>query len=387
MNGSSWSLSSYEDLFFSISSPTVSDEYYFLGVDSTNNYALDVYKATDPTSSWSQVTTANTTSNLQIVQIAAYQSGDSLHIACAIAASAGSTDYRYYVYNMASETFTISNETIEAGIDTWFNSGQARHCSISVRSDGDVIVVYNGDADSVMGTAYRRIDYARREAGVWTTAVAVDSAGSVHWMAPEIVGPDASDRMALIWSESGGSGFSYMRSLSSGNVLQTQQGGTNIGGAVLGLQGTIYQYNGNDVVVVGCSGSLWYFNSADNPTINLASNVVSTYPMSIFSDNGIAYALYNYSSTGDLYVKSSSDGGASWSPASPGTLAFTGTVATSIANLSRDGNIYLRGNDYVIPYVVNDNGTLKYNEYVVRSLATPKSLIFNPLPLLPLLVR
>jgi len=86
----------------------------------------------------------------------------------------------------------------------------------------------------------------------------------------------------------------------------------------------------------------------------------------MFNDGTDVWALYRSSTASDLYVIKSTDDGASFSGEA---LALTGTVANVSADLSKDGNIYLRGNDYVIPYVVNDNGTLKYNEYVVRSVA------------------
>jgi hypothetical protein len=278
-NGTSWTAQA-DDMHFTLESAiTLSDpNYYFLGVDSTNNYALDVYKATDPTSSWSQVTTVSTTSNLAISDIAAYQVGDNLHIALAITNSTN-TDYRYYVYSLATESFTTSNEAIQTAIAT----NSFRDCSIVVRSSGDVIVIYSGAAESIMGTAYSRVRYARRVSGVWTTAVFVDAQGSVSWVQPECC-LGASDRSHLFWSENAASTV-YHRTLTSGNVLQTQGSVASI--ARWPRQAVSYQ-DGSDVRVAlsgyaGASGAgIVYFISADTPTLN--SSTVNAASSSVSQD-------------------------------------------------------------------------------------------------------
>jgi len=87
-------------------------------------------------------------------------------------------------------------------------------------------------------------------------------------------------------------------------------------------------------------------------------------PARVFNDGTDVYVVVRDDITSDLYLYTSTTDGVSYGAR---TVFFTGTVAAANVNLSIDAIIYQRGSNFVIPYIVNDNGTLKYNEYTVRT--------------------
>ena len=104
------------------------------------------------------------------------------------------------------------------------------------------------------------------------------------------------------------------------------------------------------------------WTSGDNPTVTAASVSFGT-PVRTVDDNLTVYALYQNSGDSDLYVKKSTDKGATFGS---GTDVFTATVTAADTNVSKNQLAYLRGST-VFPFLVNDNGTLKYNEVVLRT--------------------
>lgn len=108
---------------------------YGVFLDSATNTALDIYKATDPTDSFSQVATISHAA--QILNWAAAQVGDDIHIAVVTAGNV----VVYSKFSMASDTFTVSTETTGMTVTPLTDP---KKCSIAVRSDGDVLVLYGG---------------------------------------------------------------------------------------------------------------------------------------------------------------------------------------------------------------------------------------------------
>src|SRR3972149_8627910 len=156
-----------------ISSVTFPDQNYLCGPfksSSGNIYAvfrdgtfvkLAVVKASDPTVSFSIQDNANAPSmgTFAIVALWVFQDGDDLKI---VTAGIDAPEYRYHVFHMATDLWdgTLKNETIEDVKDSPATANFS--CSTAVRSDDDVVVLYNGDTDAIMGTAYERVDYAVR---------------------------------------------------------------------------------------------------------------------------------------------------------------------------------------------------------------------------------
>jgi hypothetical protein len=231
-----------------------------------------------------------------------------------------------------------------------------------------------------MGNSYARVS-AKRRTGVNTWAVAgaanpIDAGGQVDYVSPEAL-LGASSSVHFIWTNN--SVNANQRTLTSANALQTA-GTFNFGVSNARVQGISYDNAGTTKVIVwnGGGGATKYFDSGNTPTINTGTVpwAGSGIPNSLFNDGTDAWAMSDDGNL-DIGVSKSTDSGNNWNGE---TVAFTATVSDTVAGLSIDGNIFTRGSSVVIPYIVNDNGTLKYNEYVVRTIAaavTPEIFQFN----------
>jgi len=347
---------------------------YFFGVDGTTATTLQAFKATDPTSSFASIATQGQGQNIQ--GIAGYQVSDVIYLAMSMGTGTSDTTINiiYATFNMATDAFVLQ-ENIQTGIDTRTSGGVAAYAvSIVFRaSDSQPIVLYNGTRVASMGTSYARIVYARRTGvNTWTTNVAVDAGGAVDFVWPEAV-LGSSNRSHFFFYD-GALGWTQ-RHLTSANALGTKS--TFTGGAMQGS--AALSFNSANIAQIAPSAATAnkmraaYFASADNPTVNIGGDIGSTADTAqsgfggrLFADLADLYAVYRNTSDSDLYVAKSTDNGATFAAA---VSMFVGTIAGVPTNFSVDGDIFTRGSSVVIPYVVNDNGTLKYNEYVVRSIA------------------
>ena len=141
------------------------EDIYIVVVDSSDGALIEVHKATDPTSSFTEQDSGNKPDLVNIVfSLWAFQDGDDLHITH----QTFTPDVGYSAFHMATDLWdgTLNDLTVEGSFG---DEGTARACSIAVRSDGDVIVLYNGAADKIHGTNYNRIDYGRKENGTFAT--------------------------------------------------------------------------------------------------------------------------------------------------------------------------------------------------------------------------
>ena len=159
---------------------TSSGWFYGVGSFETGaNAFLEVRRSVSPDTTWSRQDSGNapTSDDLDVYEfISAVQDGDVIHIASYQDGGAVS-EYRYHQFNMADETWSVVDQTIEAPA----NLPTFPWISIAVRSNGDVVVVYAGSTDTVMGGAKERADYNVRTTGTWGGPVALGvAAGDVH---------------------------------------------------------------------------------------------------------------------------------------------------------------------------------------------------------------
>lgn len=193
--------------------------FYTVLLDSTDESLVEVHKATDPTSSFTEQDSGNkpnTTDDIKTMWV--HQEGTDLHIVHGEFDGTDTARYGYSIFHMATDLWhaTIVDETIEASVTVLGATDVS--CSISVRSDGDVIVLYNGATDREHGTEQHRVDYRRREGGTWSSAIAVDNAGADFWFGSVIV-RGSSDRMHFFFKNDDDDAF--QRTLTSANVLET----------------------------------------------------------------------------------------------------------------------------------------------------------------------
>ena len=348
----------------------------------TTGSTPEVYKATDPTSSF----TAQDTSNNPVAvptSMWTYQVSDVLHIVTQESAAAAA-DVHYHTFSMATDTWGTKDELIETPKTAPTSTYTC--CSVALRSDGDVIVLYNGDTDAVMGVEYDRVDYARKEAGAWTVGVAVDAAGETNYAGASVV-LGASDRMHFFFTEilSPTDRDVQHRSLSSANALDTVQdvdtapsattahlhyytpGISYVSGANTVVK-TTYLDAGSGLNLAGIAISGAAPTISTSAASDVAINVVDGTPVACLAVDGTTtYLLYADDTTDDLWRDSQTDGGA-WGTDAEVLDAVT-INRVSCAVYDRSGK--------KLAYVYDDGGTVKYNE--VDLSAVPNK---RPIPIM-----
>jgi hypothetical protein len=350
---------------------------YVITISNTGGDDLRAYKATDPTSSFTAVgTDVSVTSGDAIQGVSIVQSGDNLHVV-SVDGSAANKDLRYHVFSMSSDSWTTSNELIKDNA-TPVTGFVPYPVSISIRSDGDVIVLYNGSSVANMGNDRERVVYARREAGVWTIDVAVDNGGATNWIAGAVV-IGSSDRMHFFFVDDGASD-AYQRALTSANSLQAFPASydtvINTGDTVQEQKGISYVSGANTKVRYPCvDGNVNELNSAkcdsaDTPTMSEDTDITGATSFAQ-ADNAASFAadgttLWNtfiQASTSDIFTQSNADDGGWSAPAS----FYAGTVTKIYTN------VYTRGSDTVLAMVFTETDP-KYHEKVLSSAGNAASL-------------
>ncbi len=345
---------------------------YFVLLDATDASLVEVHKATDPTDSFTEQDSGNkpnTTDDIKSMWV--HQEGTYLHVVHGEFDGTDTARYGYSVFHMATDLWdgTLVDEEIEASV-TVLATGDVS-CSISVRSDGDVVVLYNGATDDLHGTDQHRVDYRRREGGTWSSAIAVDNAGANLWYGSVIV-RGSSDRMHFFFTNDD-LDDSFQRTLTSGNSLESfpSAGDSAVDTTVLHrfVAGVSYDDGGTQRVrcpYIDGNAQISYaeFDSGDTPgafTINadvsdnICTDNANLSPNACMAVDGTdEHLLYsNDDDAFDLY-HDKNDGT---------DVEILDGVA--IARISC--NVYDRdaGGGTVLAYVYQDVATVKYNELLL----------------------
>jgi len=337
-----------------------SGNVYVFGRDSSDTDLLRAFKATDPTSSFSNVGTdvdVQSGGTWPIVAIAAVQISDVIHIVTVVSFDLNNNSIYYHTFNMATDAWVTTNE----GVKTNYlaaTTDATKAISISARSDGDIIVIYNGSKEASMGSDYDRVKYARREGGTWTIDVALDSGGADHWYASGLV-IGSSDRMHFFFVN--GDLFDmFQRTLTSANVLETLPSAfdTSITATLLHTvqQGASYDDGGTQRVrypVYDSTSSTINsakLDSANAPTVTQdtditgSTSVTVTQMVSSFSADGTTlWHTFASVTDGDLYTQSNEDD-AGWS--TPAEFYDDTDGVNGIRT-----NVYTRGSSVVLAMV------------------------------------
>ena len=316
------------------------------------------YKATDPTSSFSAVATCTTA--LAFNAIACRQDGDLVHVVTQ--RSVGNRDVQYHLFNMATDTWDVADENVTSpGATAVVRVG----VGIGVRSSGSVFVVYSGMHDVVSMNNWARVKGARRDSGVWTVDIAVDSGGSVTWGQATLV-PGSSDRMHIFFQDHTNSD-GYHRTFKSDNAFGTAAAyDTAVNGNCFIGPGVAYDSSGTTKVRMPFLDStdkvsVVNFDSADTPTLAVDADVSDTTVAvqkagwALAANGTTLYLIYSDASR-DIWIDSNADG-AGW-----GTdVEILDAVTCNILS----ANVYTRQNQLVLAYIYDDAGTVKYNEYLL----------------------
>jgi hypothetical protein len=276
----------------------------------------------------------------------------------------------------AAIKWLTTNQNIQTGM-TLGGVANERACSIAVRSDGDIIVLYQGATDKVHGTDYNRVDYARREGSTWTVGVDVTggTGNQVHYYGCVIV-KGSGDNMHFFWRRNDNNNINgrtldpsantlstiRTQSAASATLLHTFRNGVSYNDA--GTQRVIVPYKGsaNHLRVwrhtedgsgdLADTGSLTQVSDTSNEVLANLDNPVAS---SALEGTSQMHLLWSRNSDSDLYHDEA---------AAPQSLWGTDTElidATTIVRLN--ANVYTRSGATVLAYAYTITaGGDKYNE-------------------------
>lgn len=349
---------------------------YVFGRDTAATDELAAHKATDPTSSFSAVgTDVQVVAGVALACMDAFQVGDVVHIATGVGTQSGFHTY-YHAFDMSTDSWSITKEAIKSSYTLGNHQQEGRAVGIAVRSDGDVIVLYNGQASSG-----GKVFYARRESGSWTADIAVDN-GSGNWLVgAALLG--ASDRVHFFFSN-----FStddeYQRTLTSANVLETFPASydTSVNSSGREQSGTSYVSGGTTKVRYpysdGTSTDIASarLDSADAPTVSPQTDITGTtsvtnsYFTSTFAAHGTTlWHAFIASADSNIYTQSNADD-AGWD--TPASFYDDAAAVTTIR-----ANVYTRGSDTVLAIVYSTASAVKYHEKFLASGGVTGSASFT----------
>jgi len=126
---------------------------------------LDVYKASDPVSTWS-VQDATNAPTITTNYVSAYQDGTTLHIMCCAATGIAT---HYAQFDMSTDSWVEANNyggsasTYSYTVYTPTDAPDDPWGDITVRSDGDIIIVHPGENPTIMGGDSQQTAYSRYE--------------------------------------------------------------------------------------------------------------------------------------------------------------------------------------------------------------------------------
>jgi hypothetical protein len=343
--------------------------------------AIGVVKATDPTDSFSDLEVDFDLVTGSIIRgLDAIQVGDKIHVAAVVASTAINTVLTYSVFDMETDSWEISGESV-VGPYECLAVNDCGNCGIGVRSDGDVIIVYNSEVVANMGSDRQRVSYARREGGSWTVDVSIDEAGAVQWICQGLV-VGASDRMHFFLTDTLTSD-AYQRTLTSANALETFPSAYNsdVFGDIQNFHtGTSYVSGGTMVRMpitpstVGDVDST-KCDSADAPTMSQDSDISGSTVVSnsiklasSFTADGTTL-WHTFRSVGDIYVQFNEDDGG-WSE--PELFEETSGSGIRTNLYTRDGAIVIGmsyGNTYH-EYVIDEGGVSGDADFTFGAMTT-----------------
>ncbi len=237
-----------------------------------------------------QVATASET----LASIWCVQENDIIHSVCQKDGTATDDRNVYYVSSDMLADTMATEVTIES-IVTPDDGPAANACSIAVDSTGDIVVVYQGDPEMLMGTEYARIDANKSTDGgaTWSGTgfpLAIDNAGNGHWTGPVIVA-GSSDRMHIFFKDDNNE-EAYQRRLGSDDSLETFPSAFSV---TKNASTLVYIFGhgvnaGGEISVpwrdADGESSVVSFTSADTPSYTETNNV-SDNPVTFINDTPI----------------------------------------------------------------------------------------------------
>lgn len=339
----------------------------------TDSGGLRVYKATDPSSSWSAQTAPTTNSSVQTVW--ASQDGDLLHIV-SYESTAG-TCY-YHRWDMFDDAWDVNHQTIDSPKDAPASTDMS--CAIASHP---LVALYTGDQDSNMGTKYDRVDYATRNiSGTWSTPTQAFGASgdTINYRGASIV-PGTGEGLHLFCTRDSDSNL-LGRTLRSGGTLSTTIVNGDAATNTLLTNGVSFDDAGTQRVLQGFKDSgtaeayVWRMTESsgdvadvDTVTISTANDADdqnATPVMSLAVDGTTVHVVWSHDTDFDLFHDQAA------TPQASGDWG-TDSELDPAATINRIScNIYNRNGVRVLAMVYDNAGTIYYDEESID--VTPTNL-------------
>jgi len=330
---------------------------------------IGVFKATDPTDSFTFLSTATVllANSGAEGQLATFQDGDDVHVAT----QDDNEAILYHVFSMSSDTWTTSNEAVTSAVGTDVNADKA--ISISLETGGDIILFYQGASDNDMGQK-ERVDRAWKTGGSWVVDQAVDEGGAVSYFLGGVVRGEA-DKFHLVYKDDTGPAFE-VEHRSVQDVDGTLSAVDRVNDSSVEAfdfvipSPVFYDDGGIERITVAwhaSTPSAIKASEIDDDATPGAEEGVASAPhtngeftvVSLAVDLKEVWLLYADSTTQDLFSHSNNNS-AGWSGGEEELDAVTINLVTS--------NVYTRQNEVKLAYVYDDGGTIKYNEKILRTV-------------------
>lgn len=313
----------------------------------------------------------------------------------------------YQSFDVSTDSFsnyTTGTSGDVVNIDNFVAIGsEERTLDFVVRPNGDIVVLYSGDTDKIMGRDKLRMDYAHWNGTSWTIDNAVDAGGQIHYGSGVICDGSISNDVHFMWNRQTSTANdpptswadSEGRTLRANNTLSTVST-QSWNASVVALSNTHTCLNLDDsgtrrivqVTQIASNGMQLKQNTEDgSDDISIASATVtpsttvglhfetleqsslgsSPHDLAYDSDTGELYYVFAESAASpDLYYKVSTDFGATW-----GTEVAVPNVSPHAVNVSHvAANIYTYSSGKkVLGLLVSASLSLFYSEVTLEEPA------------------
>jgi len=359
--------------------------FYAVGDDQTGGGGLGMYKATDPTVSWTRQDAANEPGLGFTISAWATQIGTSIVVEARTDTTVLWAEFRTSDHASADTWLSSTPETVASGttLDS-DNFADEPAGSIAVRAGPDSIVLYQGATDKVMGVDRARVDYARREGGSWTPDIAVDAGGEVDYGSGVAVLGEA-DKVHFFFTRETATRTLNHRSLNSSNTLGTvHTTSTNPADAYEWGTATYYDDAGVErITAVYGLGTDVYSVEVDDESLGTPEKMNDAATSSTLIAQHLAlespkkvHALFTASDV-DLQHDVNDDSGGWGTDVEESTAAHDLLLGANVYDRSGDKLAYL--------YYTSASDDLFYDEIVLGAAPTPKSLAMTAVGTLVLL--
>lgn len=353
----------------------VGSAYYTVGASSSGD--VKVYKSTATDTSWTEQDGTNNpvAATTHDAGAAVIDSSNRIHI---LAVDQTDDIYYYSRFDTSTDTWAITDR---ADIDV---SGMSAPATLSVGlhyesgRTNELVAIVQGVQDSVMGTAYERVDYyTMDEAGTsWTGPTSVNpSNDEVNYRPHGIVGGTNSGTHMAFTAIISGNAETWYRTLNSSDSLSTTvEDNLTLGSAFSLIVNSAVSFDDGGtqrMVWASLDNNNEVFRTEEDGSDNIS--ISGTYRVNVDNLNngrchlavdsatGDLYAAFSATINDDLYFRKSTDGGATWDASN--TLIVVTTVGEDTTG---GAAVYLNGADTVLAVNYDGGGSNGlYAEYTI----------------------